>query len=122
MESGEIRDEQLSASSSFNQMPVENSRLHYQSRTRDTKSAWGPLHILGEDEWLQIDLLILHTITAVITQGVGDNYRYHWVKTYTLQFASTDSTGNKWLIYRELDGNKKVVESLFIIMPFLNKV
>ncbi|XP_072025436.1 uncharacterized protein [Amphiura filiformis] len=110
MESGEITDEQMSASSNFNTMPPQNGRLHFESDVSNRKSCWGPRQELGQEEWLQIDLKNLHTITGIITQGDGDNWRYHWVTTYRIHYASMKDGSNEWLSYRELDGTIKVFE------------
>ena len=106
MESGEIHDDQITSSSNFYTMPPYHGRLHFEATSK--KSCWGPRQELGQEEWLQIDLETLHTITAVITQGDGDSWRYHWVTTYRVHYASARSDKEEWLTYRNLDGSVKV--------------
>ena len=119
MESGEIADAQISASSNFQVMTPQRSRLYYEDNdpvTLKRRSCWGPRHEIAE-EWLQIDLLDLHTITAIMIQGDGTEWRHYWVETYRLNFTSSvdrgdDGTDDVWLTYRELNGDEKVLRYL----------
>ena len=54
--------------------------------------------------WLDIDLLLTRTVTAVATQGYGNEEAKEWVKTYVLM---TSQDGIKWKAYRE-KGRKRV--------------
>ena len=110
MESRAIQADQISASSRFSSMPPNDGRLHFEATGKH--SCWGPRQELGQDEWLQIDLKTLHTITAVITQGGGVTWRYHWVTSYRVYYASSRSEKDKWLSYRNLDGSVKVNNKL----------
>ena len=70
MSSGAIKDNQLTASSSFSPASVgaENGRLG----TERGGGAWCPASLISEDsqkEWIQIDLRTETKITGVITQG-----------------------------------------------------
>ena len=106
MESGSIRDNNITASSiqSAN-TPASNSRLNFASR-----SSW----CAGTDDrnpYLQIDLQTLHIICAVSTQG--NSQAEQWVKTYKLQLSTNGST---WSDYKE-SGQVKVkshIQSPFI--------
>ncbi|PFX23979.1 Receptor-type tyrosine-protein phosphatase F [Stylophora pistillata] len=88
MESGNISDSRITASSSST--PAGNGRLNYElgapwcAETNDTSP------------YLQIDLQTLHIVCAVSTQG--NSQADQWVKNYTLQI-STD--GTTWTDYME---------------------
>ncbi len=115
-----MSDEQISASSYFKTMPPENGRLHFETDASNRKSCWGPRQELGQEEWIQIDLKSLHTVTAIITQGDGDNWRYHWVETYRVHYASKEGSTNEWLTYKNLDGTAKVNnKSCFVHMQLI---
>ena len=78
MQSGEISDGQLSTSSErdFKHSATE-SRLHVVNpENSDT------------DQWLQVDLVILHTrVTRVATQG-SNRHQGEWVTKYNLQYGN----------------------------------
>ena len=68
MQSGEISDGQLSASSERDSKhSATQSRLHFVNP--DGAGSWAA-ESNGTDQWLQVDLVILHTqVTRVATQG-----------------------------------------------------
>lgn len=99
-----IKNEQISASSAWN-----NNRQKYgSSRARLHLDAWPPGWRAQKNDlspWLQIDLLQVHVVTAVATQGYGDEKEREWVKTYLL---TTSRDGQKWISYKER-GRKRVI-------------
>ena len=86
MQSGEIPDGQLSASSERNSKhSVTHSRLHFVSP--DGAGSWAAENN-DTDQWLQVDLVILHTkVTLVATQGSNEHQR-EWVTKYNLQYGN----------------------------------
>ena len=94
MESGEIPNNSVTASSAISQ--AKNGRLNDAGEWCASSSDINP--------YLQIDLQTLHIICAVSTQG--NSQADQWVKTYGLQ-VSTD--GTTWTGYEEF-GQVKVSE------------
>ena len=86
MQSGEISDEQLSTSSERDSNhSATQSRLHVVNPDRG--GSWAAKNN-NTDQWLQVDLVILHTIvTRVATQGSNGPKR-EWVTKYILQFGN----------------------------------
>ena len=87
MESGAIKEWQLTASSSAEKAGVEEARLNLKS-SKETKGAW----IAQREDynaWLQVDLKNAYTqITGVATQGRGRK-KSMWVTKYKLQYWGT---------------------------------
>ncbi|XP_078351548.1 uncharacterized protein LOC144636259 [Oculina patagonica] len=105
MISGEISDEQISASSQYD----DSNSAATKGRLRlkfGAESEGGWVVANGEtnvDQWLQIDLLSQNTkVTGVATQG-RDNYN-HWVKTYKLQYSNNEVN---FQYFREQNADKE---------------
>ncbi|XP_019643162.1 PREDICTED: ryncolin-1-like [Branchiostoma belcheri] len=96
MESGNILDDSITASSVHEHCPIPHSRLN-------SVISWCAL-ANDVNEWLQIDLG-LAIVSGVITQGRGDLNQ--WVTSYKLQFSTGGASGN-WTTYQESDGVDKV--------------
>ena len=86
MQSGEISNGQLSASS-------ERDSKHSASQSRlyvvnpDRAGSWAAARN-DTDQWLQVDLVILHTqVTRVATQG-SNGHQGEWVTKYSLQHGN----------------------------------
>ena len=95
MESGAIKDGQISASSKYNNnYGGEKARLW-------NKGMW-LTHILDKNPWLQIDLGGQTKVTAVATQGRIS--LSHWVSKYKLQYSNDGRTFN----YYMEEGREKV--------------
>ena len=86
MQSGEISDGQLSISSERDSNhSATQSRLHVVNP--DGAGSWAA-ESNGTDQWLQVDLVILHTqVTRVATQGSNGHQR-EWVTKYSLQYGN----------------------------------
>lgn len=86
MESGEIPDSAISASSSYNanSYPPSVGRLHFLMSGSGKYGSWaaGTNNLL---QWLQVDFGDWRKITAVATQGRQDYNQ--WVKLYSLSFS-----------------------------------
>ena len=82
MESGEIKNSQISASSEWDDKHrAQNGRLNFQ------KSNYSHAWCAGENDsnpWLQVDFENLTVITEVLTQGRGNHPQ--WVTTFTLSY------------------------------------
>ena len=96
MQSGSIPDNSITASSELNtNTSAKNGRLNYTAGSSWCSST------NDNNPYLQIDLLTLHIICAVATQG--NSQADDWVKTYTLQ-SSRD--GITWTYYDDGDSVK----------------
>ena len=86
MQSGEISDGQLSASSERDSKhSATQSRLHFVNP--DGAGSWAA-ESNGTDQWLQVDLVILNTqVTRVATQG-SNGHQGEWVTKYSLQYGN----------------------------------
>ena len=86
MQSGEISDGQLSASSERDSKhSATQSRLHFVNP--DGAGSWA-VESNGMDQWLQVDLVNLHTrVTRVATQG-SNGHQGEWVTKYSLQYGN----------------------------------
>ena len=99
MESGQILDSQISASSEYdNKHSAQNGRLNFEDTGK--AGAWVPKSSSGS--WLQVDFEILVIITEVLTQGRGDLPQ--WVTAFTLSYTNNS---NEFIQYFE-SGVKKV--------------
>ena len=86
MESGEIRDRQISASSEYNSNHgAILGRLHFQKSAGAWCAGRNNAH-----QWLQVDLRRPHRVIRVATQGRSNNNQ--WVTMYKLQYGN--SAGN----------------------------
>lgn len=103
-----IKNEQISASSAWN-----NNRQQYgSSRARLHLDTWPPGWRAQKNDlspWLQIDLVQVHIVTALATQGYGDEKEREWVKTYLL---TTSRDGQKWISYKERRRKRVISKSI----------
>ena len=110
MESGDISNSQLTASSSFSDHIVgaHSSRI----RTEHRGGAWCPLRPITDEvhEFLQIDLGRLTVLTAAETQGrFGNGRGKEWAETYELEYWRPGwdaQTG--WRTYRNVSGQTRL--------------
>ncbi len=99
MESGQILDSQISASSEWNSNhSAQNGRLNFEDPRK--AEAWVPKSSSGS--WLQVDFKIQAIITEVLTQGRRDNPQ--WVTAFTISYTNNS---NEFIQYFE-NGVKKV--------------
>ncbi|XP_055955868.1 discoidin domain-containing receptor 2 isoform X2 [Patella vulgata] len=103
MQSGLLKDEQLTASSSYNKAEVgpENARI----RTEQKGGAWCPKETITKDtyEYIQIDLVNLTVITKVETQGrFGYGQGQEYATAYLLEYQRED--GGNWIRFRNRKG------------------
>ena len=81
MESGKIKDSQITASSVWDDYHgASNARLNFVQKSGSWSSRSNDLH-----QWLQVDFKYEATITAIQTQGRGSYGQ--WVKSYTLSYS-----------------------------------
>ncbi|KAH0948374.1 hypothetical protein HN011_011755 [Eciton burchellii] len=101
MESGDIPDSAITASSSYvTNVGPRNGRL----RKETAGGAWCPKSQIekGVREWLQVDLQGAHVITGVQTQGRYDHGRgQEYVEDYTLEYRRPGFT--QWRRYKRWD-------------------
>ncbi|XP_050579464.1 discoidin domain-containing receptor 2-like isoform X1 [Bombus affinis] len=106
MESGDIPDSAITASSSYvTNVGPRNGRL----RKETAGGAWCPKSQIerGIREWLQVDLPGPHVITGVQSQGRYDHGRgQEYVEEYTLEYRRPGFT--EWRQYKRWD-NKEVL-------------
>uniref|UniRef100_A0AC34QPD2 Discoidin domain-containing receptor 2 n=1 Tax=Panagrolaimus sp. JU765 TaxID=591449 RepID=A0AC34QPD2_9BILA len=104
MESGEILDEQITASSSFDEQSVgpQNARI----RTEKASGAWCPKTQIrnGSYEFLQVNLNLTHLITTVETQGrYGNGTGAEFTNQYFIDYFRS---GGSWIRYRNRSGHE----------------
>ncbi|KAJ6222429.1 hypothetical protein RDWZM_000974 [Blomia tropicalis] len=100
MESGEISDSQISASTSYNMQSVgpQNARLNREI----SGGAWCPNKQLtaanSGTEWIQVDLAGFYVITAVATQGrFGNGMGVEFTEEFWIEYSRDNgTTWNKW--------------------------
>ena len=94
MESGEILDEQITASSIWDAShAAHQGRLNFQEVYKQNgdvqKSGSWLAHTNDENQWLQVDLLREDSlVTSVATQGRNKFSPNQWVKDYKLQYSN----------------------------------
>ncbi|RMC11881.1 hypothetical protein DUI87_11008 [Hirundo rustica rustica] len=97
MESGEIKNTQITASSTktswFNTWDASLARLNQSGKMNAWRAKWN-----NNQQWLQIDLLTAKKITAIATQGVTSMSAENFVKTYVLLYSND---GSEWKSYTE---------------------
>ncbi|XP_016303779.1 neuropilin-1a-like [Sinocyclocheilus anshuiensis] len=94
MESGEITEDRITASSQYNP-----SWSPLRSRLNFPENGWTP----SDDsvrEWIQVDLGFLRYVTAIGTQGAisKETKKAYYVKTYKI---SVSSNGEDWIILKD---------------------
>ena len=106
MQSGAIKDWQISRSSDFQNI-CEGGAMFRLFNTRD-----GFSYIVTGDPgtivniYIQVDLGQLHTLTGMMIQGV-DISHYLWVLTFRIRYESA-ATEDSWLTYSDIYGADKV--------------
>lgn len=105
LESGDIKNEQITASSAF-----ENDFATFGShRARLKLSSWPPGYRGDPNQssgWIKIDLGKKMVITALATQGYGDPAFPEWIEQYMVMY----SNGGDFLYFQDLEGSLKVSE------------
>ncbi|KAJ8931655.1 hypothetical protein NQ314_015412 [Rhamnusium bicolor] len=99
MESGSIRDQDITASSSFDHGNV--GPHHGRVRNEVNGGAWCPQTQATPEtkEWIEIDLHTVHMITAAETQGrFGNGQGVEFAESYMLEYWRPRL--NKWIRYR----------------------
>ena len=101
MESGAISDEQISASSAYDERHAATQGRLRLKGTAIKKGSWTPLKNDRASPWLQIDLGNYYTsVRGVATQGRnGDSY-LQWVTSYRLQYSDN---GENFAYYVEAE-------------------
>lgn len=105
MESGRIRDEQLSASSAFD--PLSTGPAQARLNIESGSGAWCPLVQINatSHEWIQVELREDTLITAIRTQGRWDKGRgLEFPAAYMLEYWR-ESLG-RWARYKNGHGNE----------------
>ncbi|XP_071949658.1 uncharacterized protein [Antedon mediterranea] len=107
MESGDIFDGQLSASSTFSDSEdygPKCARLNAVP-TSYCVPCWIP-HDSDINSWIQIHLMVEHNITGIQTQGRTDLSQ--WVKTYTISYIKVNQVGDNFISNGH--GNQKIFD------------
>ena len=105
MQSKEIPDKDITASSSFHVGNVGPHRARI--RTEGGGGAWCPQQQATADpsEWLQVELHSVHVITAVETQGrFGNGQGQEYAEAFILEYWRPSL--EKWVRYRDQDGEE----------------
>ncbi|XP_011176649.1 discoidin domain-containing receptor 2 isoform X2 [Zeugodacus cucurbitae] len=105
MESGAIADTQITASSAHDMGNV--GPQHARLKVDNNGGAWCPKHMVsrGLKEYLQIDLLQVHVITAIRTQGrFGKGQGQEYTEAYVLEYWRPGF--EKWLRWKTIQGKE----------------
>ncbi|XP_055903632.1 discoidin domain-containing receptor 2-like [Eupeodes corollae] len=105
MESGSIADFQITASSAHDMGNV--GPQHARLKIDNNGGAWCPKHMVsrGLKEYLQIDLLKVHVVTAVRTQGrFGKGQGQEYTESYVLEYWRPGMT--KWIRWKNIQGKE----------------
>ncbi|CAF0807290.1 unnamed protein product [Brachionus calyciflorus] len=107
MSNGEIKDWQISASSTYPSMWDPDCHEKFSRLYVENGKAWCAKH-RSDAEWLQIDLGVSAKITGVIIQGRTG--KQEWVTSFMISF-STDAF--QWQYITDKYGNQKVFQGNF---------
>lgn len=102
MSNGEIKDWQISASSTNHFEWDQSCHEKYSRLYEDPGKAWCPKH-RSDSEWLQIDMGVSSKITGVITQGRSG--KREWVTAYMISFSSD---AFQWQYVTDRYGNQRI--------------
>ncbi|XP_071531085.1 discoidin domain-containing receptor 2-like isoform X2 [Panulirus ornatus] len=122
MESGRIRDSQITASSSYDVSVTGpfSARLKIERHG----GAWCPREMVGIDnskEYLEIDLETTHVISATESQGrFGNGQGVEFVETYMLEYWRPGI--NNWYTYKLWNGDKILKGNMNTYMPVKNEL
>lgn len=101
--SGEIRNEQITVPSAYN-----NDFATFGSqRARLNLTSWPPGYRADPNQgsgWIKVELGKEMVITAIATQGFGDDSVEEWIKQYMVMY----SNGGDYLYFKDLKGVLKV--------------
>ncbi|XP_072039545.1 lactadherin-like [Amphiura filiformis] len=105
MQSGSISDSQISVDGRGFCTTDSMFRLFNESHVINIMGV-GVGNIIDTTQYVEVDLLELHTITGIIIQGTAymDHVRF-WIQRFMIHFVRMD--GN-WITYKEIDGSNKV--------------
>ena len=105
MESKKIKDNQITASSAFNNDFAKNGP----QRARLNLESWPPGYRANPRDargcWIKVGLTNKKIITGLATQGYGVNYSTEWVTSYIVLYKSK---AGEMLPFKTLQGNTKV--------------
>ena len=94
MESNEILDKQITASSEFDAIhAAHQGRLNFQAVVSGSSRKAGSWSALVNDQhqWLQVELLKEESfVTSVATQGRNSGIYNQWITKYKLQYSNND--------------------------------
>ncbi|GLV33666.1 Discoidin domain receptor [Carabus blaptoides fortunei] len=111
METGLIKDEDITASSSFDSSNV--GPHHGRLKNEKNGGAWCPkLQVTTEpQEWLEIDLHTVHLITGTATQGrFGNGQGVEFAEAYVLEYWRPRL--GKWVRYRDAKGGEVITGNI----------
>ena len=110
MESREITDAQITASSVYSSVhAASNARLNFQEIPDTAAGAW-VANASDDNPWLQVDLGARHAkviMTRVATQGRNSQVHSEWVTRYKLQYGDNEE---KFQYYKELGQDTEKVK------------
>ena len=106
MESGDILDSHISASSVWDaNHAAQQARLHFKARGWETAGSWSSRHN-DSNQWLQVDLQQTTRVTRIATQGRNGYNPGQWVTKYKLQYGED---GHTFRFYRRIGDHSDTV-------------
>ena len=112
MSNGDIKDWQITASSSYPSAWDSDCHQKYSRIYLENGKAWCAKH-RSDSEWLQIDLGVAAKITGVIVQGRSG--KREWVTSFMISYSSD---AFQWQYITDKYGNQKVLFVLFYKLAF----
>ena len=101
-----IPDNQMSASTQYNDSQAAYGRLNY------NRGGWCAREANRTDDWLQVDFNRTVQVCGVATQGYNDGENSAWVESFELSFSSDEKT---WTTYEDADEEMVRCKLLYII-------
>ncbi|KAK3706072.1 hypothetical protein QZH41_014681 [Actinostola sp. cb2023] len=115
MESGNIKDYQITASSHWRPQYVPwNARLHLKSVAGVIGGGWASGSLFPR--WIQIDLGAVKKVTAIATQGLQDIHLSEWTQTYQILYGDDPmflTLYNNGKVFRGNMDRNSVVKNMF---------
>ncbi|XP_061579959.1 neuropilin-2-like isoform X1 [Cololabis saira] len=116
MESGKITDEQITASSTFE----DGHWLPRQARLNNIDNGWTP-NADSNKEYIQVDLFTLKVLTGIATQGAvsKETQRIYYVTSFKLEVSTN---GEDWMVYRHGKNHKVFLANTDATEVVLNRI
>ena len=107
---GTITDNQLTAPSAFD----DDFKTYGSHRARLNLTSWPPGYRANPEQaataWLKVEIRRVVVLTAIATQGYGDEIAAEWLTSYMLLY----SQGSDYTFFRKINGDIQVRDGKFL--------